>query len=620
MESLVGKTIGSYQIISEIGRGGMAMVYKAYHPTLERYVALKVLPPQFAFDTDFVKRFLLEARAAARLKHPNIVTIYDVGEQNGLYYIVMELVEGGSLAQLIQREGQLAPARAANILAQVASALDYAHALGFVHRDVKPSNILIGANDHATLTDFGIVKAAEGTRVTRTGTMMGTPEYMSPEQIRGQPVDGRADIYALGIVCYEMLAGRVPFAGDTARVLYGQVHETPPPLAINSRALRTVEQALAGALAKDPHQRYARASDFSNALNRVASGIAPLPASRLESPTRVEKRTMYQVAKRRQTPALVLLGIALLVILLVLWAYAARANMLAIEATATAQFQATNVALAGMTTTAQIQETRTVQAEKTFANETRASEATLAAQIRPTLVAIAQMTATAQEQLTMEAIASNTARVLASKTANALETATVFAQSTATSQAVRVKTARAQATLRKYQEETATAEIATALANVRATGTTQAQKTISVRVRATATAARKQTLIAQGLYKEVQVESDRGWQDTNFTVQSGATLIISYISGKWSQCAPKFGYGCPYTDANGVVDQPNWPDNVISNCNHIALIARISEGEPFCVGSKLIAQFGEAGSLQFRPNDKVLTDNDGVITVQVEIQ
>ena len=287
MESLIGKTIGTYEILAEVGRGGMAVVYKAYQRALDRYVAIKVLPPQFTFDPEFVRRFALEARAAAKLKHPNIVTIHDVGEQNGIHYIVEEFVEGITLAELIRREGALSPARAANIITQVASALDYAHTLGFVHRDVKPSNIMIGANDHATLTDFGIAKAAEGTRVTKSGVMVGTPEYMAPEQIRGQAVDGRVDVYALGVVGYEMLAGRVPFQGDTARVLYGQVHEAPPPLrSLNPRVPPAAEVALGMALAKEPAQRYARAGDFANALTAAVSGGVAVQPPAPEAPTR----------------------------------------------------------------------------------------------------------------------------------------------------------------------------------------------------------------------------------------------------------------------------------------------------------------------------------------------
>lgn len=288
LESLIGKVLGPYQIVSELGRGGMAVVYKAYQRTLDRYIAIKVLPPQFTFDTEFVRRFQREAKAAARLKYPNIITIYDVGEQNGLYYIVEEFVEGATLADIIHREGALPPARVAHIIVQVASALDYAHALGYVHRDVKPSNIMVGASDHAILTDFGIAKASEGTRVTKSGVMIGTPEYIAPEQIRGQVLDARADVYALGVVCYEMLAGRVPFQGDTARVLYAQVHEPPPALhALNARAPLAVEQVVTKALAKRPEQRYRTVGEFAAALGGALGVPAGIVTSPREGPTRL---------------------------------------------------------------------------------------------------------------------------------------------------------------------------------------------------------------------------------------------------------------------------------------------------------------------------------------------
>ena len=170
---LVGKTIGNYQIGEELGRGGMAVVYRAYQPSLNRYVAIKVLPPQLAFDREFVQRFQREARAAAGLRHPNIVVIHDVGHQEGVYFIVMEFLEGLTLRELIEQAGRLPPRRVARIVEQVARALDDAHQQGFVHRDVKPPNIFVGKGDHVTLTDFGIAKAASETRhLTRTGTLM----------------------------------------------------------------------------------------------------------------------------------------------------------------------------------------------------------------------------------------------------------------------------------------------------------------------------------------------------------------------------------------------------------------------------------------------------------------
>jgi serine/threonine-protein kinase len=306
MDQLVGRTLGQYQIVSELGHGGMATVYKAYQPALQRFVAIKVLPAQLSLDQDFIRRFRHEAVAAARLNHPNIITIHDVGTADGINFIVMELVEGESLAQVIRRSGAMRPERVANIIAQVASALDYAHAQGFIHRDIKPSNIMLGAGDRATLMDFGIAKAMSGTRLTQTGAIIGTPEYMSPEQIRGLTVDHRADIYSLGIVAYEMLSGQVPFSGDTASVLYKQAHELPPP--IRSRAIQfriaqseamrnwtnhvpeAVASVLDRTLAKDPNQRFASAGEFAQAL-AAGSGLPMISSAQPRIPLPVSPAT-----------------------------------------------------------------------------------------------------------------------------------------------------------------------------------------------------------------------------------------------------------------------------------------------------------------------------------------
>ncbi len=274
---LRGKTLGSYQIGEELGRGGMAVVYRAYQPSLNRYVAIKVLPPQLAFDRQFVERFLREARSAASLSHPNIVVIHDVGEQEGLYYIVMEYLEGRTLKQVIEEEGPLAPGRAAHIVEQVGAALDYAHVRGFVHRDVKPANIFVGEGDRVKLTDFGIAKAAsQAEQLTRTGMLVGTPEYMSPEQAEGGSVDPRTDLYALGVVLYQMLTGRVPFRGNTPHsTLYAVVHQSPPPPRQANPALpRAVEGVVLKAMAKRPEQRFQRGAEMAAGLRSALSGAA----------------------------------------------------------------------------------------------------------------------------------------------------------------------------------------------------------------------------------------------------------------------------------------------------------------------------------------------------------
>jgi serine/threonine protein kinase len=279
MNELVNKTLGQFQITRELGRGGMAVVYQAYQPALQRYVA-KVLPPQLGLDPEFVTRFRHEAIAAAKLKHPNIVTVYDVGSEGGVNYIVMELIDGESLASVIRQSGAMPLERVGHILGLMAAALDYAHAQGFVHRDIKPGNIMLGAGDHVTLMDFGIAKALSGTRLTQTGTTIGTPEYMSPEQVRGAGVDHRSDIYSLGIVAYEMLTGNVPFSGDTASLLYKQVNEPPPMERLVSRMPPHVTNAVSRALVKDPAQRFQRASEFAAALSGTRPVAAPPPIAR----------------------------------------------------------------------------------------------------------------------------------------------------------------------------------------------------------------------------------------------------------------------------------------------------------------------------------------------------
>ncbi len=262
MESLIGKRFNKYEIQAEIGRGGMGVVYLGYDTMLKRPVAIKVLPPTFSFDQEFVERFHREAVLAANLHHPNIVTIHDVGEQEGYHYIVMEYLEGETLDQWLRHNGAMSPQQAAPVLQQLASALDYAHSRGVVHRDVKPSNVMIAPDGRAKLMDFGLVRAGEGSNLTRSGVVLGTPEYMAPEQALGERVDGRTDIYALGVVLFRLLTGHAPFTRTTPyAVTYAHIHETPPAL----RSLRpdlppAVESVMLKALAKNPADRYQRAS------------------------------------------------------------------------------------------------------------------------------------------------------------------------------------------------------------------------------------------------------------------------------------------------------------------------------------------------------------------------
>jgi formylglycine-generating enzyme required for sulfatase activity len=267
MEGSIPTTLGKYKIVEEIGRGGFATVYQAIDTTLNRTVALKVMAAPPPGDPTFLERFWREARTAANLKHPNIVAIYEVAEIEGRYCLAMEFLPGRTLAQILQEEGALPPRRVAEMTQQLASALDYAHARGFVHRDIKPSNVIMGDQGHVTLTDFGTVKPAEGTKLTAPWMSIGTPEYMSPEQIGGLAIKPASDIYSLGIVCYEMLSGQVPFSGATPHVLHAHVYDLPVPLTeLVAEIPEMVAEVIHHALAKRPEERFASAGEMARAL------------------------------------------------------------------------------------------------------------------------------------------------------------------------------------------------------------------------------------------------------------------------------------------------------------------------------------------------------------------
>jgi serine/threonine protein kinase len=321
MDTLIGQTIGPYKITEKIGEGGMAVVYKGYQQSLNRFVAIKILRVELAQDEQFVARFRQEALAVAGLSHPNILHVYDAGTAFGMYYIVMAYVEGGSLRDLIT-QGALETDYAVSIAMQLADALDHAHRQGLVHRDVKPNNVLINRDGRPLLTDFGIAKAlGESKGLTRTGTAIGTPEYMAPEQIQGQQVDGRTDIYALGIVLYEMLVGWAPFSSTTpVAALYKQVNEPPPPLRqANINVPSWLDAVVNKALAKRPQDRYQHAGEFAEALRerRVPDKVkTPVPV-----PTgRVEKKPPAERKQRRNMVPFLIGGIALLLLIVVVTA------------------------------------------------------------------------------------------------------------------------------------------------------------------------------------------------------------------------------------------------------------------------------------------------------------
>jgi len=282
-DDLIGTTLGNYRILSTLGQGGMARVYKAYQEKLDREVAVKVLPPWYAADRNFVERFNLEARLIARLTHPNIVTVHDASEQRGHLYIVMQLVNGGTLKHRmdqLQREGKVMDsAEVIPIFTQLADALAYAHEQNIIHRDIKPVNVLMDRSGRPILSDFGIAKVLASTQMnlTRPGAGVGTPEYMSPEQCQGGAVDGRADIYALGVMLFEAQTGRTPFQGDNYPALaHSHIYEAPPrPSSINATIHPAIEQVILTALMKNPQQRYQKAFDMVEALKRVLTASPP---------------------------------------------------------------------------------------------------------------------------------------------------------------------------------------------------------------------------------------------------------------------------------------------------------------------------------------------------------
>jgi tRNA A-37 threonylcarbamoyl transferase component Bud32/tetratricopeptide (TPR) repeat protein len=262
---VIGKTIGRYQIIRELGKGGFATVYQGYDAALERHVAIKVLHPELTRDEAALKRFQREAVAVARLRHANIIIVYEFGEETGSAYIVMEFVEGTTLKT---RLGKPLPVEeSVRITCDIASALEYAHKQGVIHRDIKPANILMSPDDQVVLADFGIALLAQ-TSSSLTRGLLGTPQYMAPEQALGESVDARSDLYALGIMFFEMLAGQVPFRGDSPlATLALQVNAPLPKLrAINAAVPEPVEEMIEQALSKDPAQRYPNAAEFRLAL------------------------------------------------------------------------------------------------------------------------------------------------------------------------------------------------------------------------------------------------------------------------------------------------------------------------------------------------------------------
>ena len=299
--NLIGKMLNNrYEVLEKIGNGGMATVYKAKCHVLNRYVAIKILKDEFTTDSEFIKKFNTEAQSAASLAHPNIVQIYDVCNEDNLYYIVMELIQGKTLKEIITEDGILSWKWSVNIAIQIASALETAHKNSIIHRDIKPHNIIITEDGIAKVTDFGIAKAVSNSTITAFGTTIGSVHYFSPEHARGGYTDAKSDLYSLGIVMYEMLTGKVPFDADTpVSVALKQVQEEPvDPMKYNENIPVSVNRIILKAMQKDPNLRYQNATemvqDLSLALKKPNEDFVVLATRSDDSPTQ-KIPTLYEI-------------------------------------------------------------------------------------------------------------------------------------------------------------------------------------------------------------------------------------------------------------------------------------------------------------------------------------
>ncbi len=324
MFDLIGKTIGPYRVVEQVGVGGMATVYKAYQPSMDRYVAIKILPHYLSQDPEFVKRFQREARAIAKLEHAHILPVHDYGEYEGIAYIVMRYVEAGTLKDRMA-QGQLPLDEIDRLIEQIGGALDYAHRLGVIHRDIKPGNVLLDTQGDTYLSDFGLARMMEATQqLTASGVGVGTPAYMSPEQGQGVKVDHRSDIYSLGIILYEMVTGKVPFEAETPMAVMIK-HITDPlplPRTVKPDVPEPVERVILKALAKDQAHRYQTAGDMVQALAvavRQASAEPaeqPAAAPARPSPAREDVSLVTRVQRAWEQPRgkVALVGGALVVL------------------------------------------------------------------------------------------------------------------------------------------------------------------------------------------------------------------------------------------------------------------------------------------------------------------
>jgi serine/threonine-protein kinase len=307
----LGSVIAGYRIEERIGRGGMGVVYRAQHLNLQRRAAIKIIAPDLAESEGFRERFTREARIAAALQHPNIVTVYDAGEVDGLLYLAMQYIQGEDLAAILRADGRLRPYRAIDVCRQVASALDAAHAMGLIHRDVKPANVLIEGRN-AFLTDFGLTKqAGTNAQLTRAGDVVGTIHYVAPEQIEGRRVSARSDVYALGCLLYHCLSGQVPFAHETdVAVIYAHLSEQPPSLSeLRPELPEGLDAVMAKALDKSPDRRFPSCGDMISAARAVIDAAGPLSETIPPRASQIATPEIREAAAAARRPRVLLGGL-----------------------------------------------------------------------------------------------------------------------------------------------------------------------------------------------------------------------------------------------------------------------------------------------------------------------
>ncbi len=529
MDSLIGKEIGQYVITQWLGEGGMAVVYKAHQPSLNRDVAIKILTGPLARDEEFVLRFRREAVAAGALGHPNILTIYDAGTtHDGLHYIVMEYVPGGTLKEFMER-GPLPVDRARHIVAQIADALQAAHQHGIVHRDLKPSNILFTRDGRPLLMDFGVALTAAGTRLTRTGMAVGTPEYMSPEQAQGLAVDGRSDIYSLGIMIYEMLTGEVPFVSDTPlATLYQHVHNAISKSALLDSGvpdwLSTVVQQT---LSKRPEDRYQTAREMAEALRRERAPVsAPLPGPAMPAAPSAPRPAVVAPAERRRGRGL-------------LWTVSIVAGIVIVAGATYALFFRTPPKVAPTSTTratiiAQLTDTPSpTQGDTQTLTATAVAAAVATTEVRETKLA----GAVAESTRVAEAATATSVAVTAEAGRSLVQTMTAEAQAGLTAEARATQTAEVQSTQMAATEaarKQATQASAAATEAAAVAATEQARATVTAKAIATPKATATATTVPHAiLFHRPEMGQDdifvrRGLNEINLTQHSARDYAAAW--------------------------------------------------------------------------------------------